>query len=1058
MPDIEGLQFKISADADDSAKGVKALTRSLNALKKATAGGLGLKAVCDEFEALNKAIKKMDAAKIKAIGSLGSLKSLNSFDGKHVAAQLDLISESLRGINGNDVSKVRELADALRDLNRASKAGGSTSVSGGSAAGKNMAGAESTTRKLRVLTAAFNEVVAVTGITYPFKRLGDMLKWLGSTLSGLYSKFKQAGGIVGTFNKAIGGVFKLSARGFAAGIKAITSSLASRLNPMSKKSIGRMGQFFNSIKRIAMYRAIRMALNAIAKALKEGINNMYAYSKSVGGEFATNMNSLATSAKYLTNSLGAMAAPLINALTPAINTVIDQFVQLLNVVNMFIARLTGASTYTAATRIETAYGNAASSAAQLKKYTSDLDELNIFDKDSGGGSGGSAGAGGMFTELPIEQNISNFANSLKEAFQSGDWNELGKIIGDKINEIVEKIDFAKIGSSLGKAINGAVQTAYSLLSTIDFHRIGERCAELINNALQAVDFTFIGRTFIRWFTLQIDFLMGGLGALDWRLIGQRIGEFFIGALDEINDWIKKYDWKAVGTKIWDEFVNLCQGIDWGGVATSLFSALGTALGAAVNLLDGFLSGVWEDVKSYFTTKIEECGGNVVAGLWKGISDAFVGAYNWIKDNVVDPFVSAFKDMLGIHSPSTVMAELGDFTILGFLNALAAPFVNIGNWVTTHIIDPLLKAFTGVTLTEIKVGIANDAKEWWGNVQKWWNGEITAVEFFAEVAETAGDWWDVVVGWWNGVTSGENTSFYAKVVNTASDWWDSVVGWWNGVKGFAGHFMTGVLNKASEWWSNTKKYWAEKVGFAGHFTTNVMNESSKWWGKAKAWWLEKVGFAGHFLTNVQNQSGTWWGNVVEWWRNTTVGKYLAASVQASSNVAEWWDSIKRSWNTIVDTLSLSVRAILPTFTLNTGTMSIGGLFNITYPTGMTVTWGSHSYTVGSSGSSTSTTGGGGSSIGGGAGRKEADVYGEWMDDITNRSSSVLPDVGDGGYSVFKAALADFYAERMETTVVQMASDVQRQADKKEQTVVQIDGREIATAVSTQQSANGYVFAK
>ena len=1029
MPDIEGLQFKISADADESAKGVKALTRSLNALKKATAGGLGLKAVCDEFEALNKAIKKMDATKIKAIGSLGSLKSLNNFDGKHVAAQLDLIAESLRGINGNDVAKVRELADALRDLNRASKAGGSTTAPGGSATAKNMGDAESTTRKLRVFKSVFNEVIAVTGITYPFKRLGDMFKWLGSTLSGLYSKFKQAGGIVGTFNKAIGGVFKLSARGFAAGIKAITSSLASRLNPMSKKSIGRMGQFFNSIKRIAMYRAIRMALNAIAKVMKEGINNMYAYSKSIGGEFATNMNSLATSAKYLTNSLGAMAAPLINALTPAINTVIDQFVQLLNVVNMFIARLTGASTYTAATRIETAYGNAASSAAQLKKYTSDLDELNIFDKDSGGGSGGSAGAGGMFTELPIEQNISNFADSLAAAFDSANWQALGSLIGRKINEIVELIDFAKIGSTIGYGINAAIQTAYSLLTTIDFHKIGERIAELLNNALEKVNTTTFGRTFVRWFTLQIDFLMGALGGLDWGQIGRKTGEFFIGAFDEIEKWIKSYDWKNVGTKIWDEFVNLVTGINWAGVATTLFSALGTALGAAVNLLDGFLSGVWEDVKSYFTTKIEECGGNVVAGLWKGISDAFVGAYNWIKDNIVDPFVKAFKEMLGIHSPSTVMAELGEFTILGFLNALAAPFVNIGNWVTAHIIDPLLKAFTGVTLTEIKVGIANDAKEWWGNVQKWWNGEITAVEFFAEVADTAKGWWDAVVGWWNGVTSGENTSFYAKVVNTATEWWDNVKSWWN-----------------------------EKTLFVGRFLTDAKDESSKWWSNVKKWWNEENLFVGRFLTDVADKSGTWWGNVVKWWSNTTVGKHLAASVQASGNVAEWWDSIKRSWNNIVDTLSLSVRAVLPTFKLNTGTMSVGGLFNITYPTGMTVTWGSHSYTVGSSGSSTSTTGGGGSSIGGGAGRKEADVYGEWMDDITNRSSSVLPDVGDGGYSVFKAALADFYAERMETTVVQMASDVQRQADKKEQTVVQIDGREIATAVSTQQSANGYVFAK
>jgi hypothetical protein len=82
----------------------------------------------------------------------------------------------------------------------------------------------------------------------------------------------------------------------------------------------------------------------------------------------------------------------------------------------------------------------------------------------------------------------------------------------------------------------------------------------------------------------------------------------------------------------------------------------------------------------------------------------------------------------------------------------------------------------------------------------------------------------------------------------------------------------------------------------------------------------------------------------------------------------------------------------------------------------------------------------------------------MDSLSSKSSSALPEVGDGGYSIFKAALEDFYAETMQTTVTQMASDVQRQADKSEQTIVQVGGRAIANAVSNQQMANGYVFAK
>lgn len=54
----------------------------------------------------------------------------------------------------------------------------------------------------------------------------------------------------------------------------------------------------------------------LTQAMKEGINNLYQYSNLMGGTFAQSMDRLATSGQYLKNSLGAMAAPIINALAP----------------------------------------------------------------------------------------------------------------------------------------------------------------------------------------------------------------------------------------------------------------------------------------------------------------------------------------------------------------------------------------------------------------------------------------------------------------------------------------------------------------------------------------------------------------------------------------------------------------------------------------------------------------------------------------------------------------------------------------------------------------------
>lgn len=60
--------------------------------------------------------------------------------------------------------------------------------------------------------------------------------------------------------------------------------------------------------------------------------------------------------------------------------------------------------------------------------------------------------------------------------------------------------------------------------------------------------------------------------------------------------------------------------------------------------------------------------------------------------------------------------------------------------------------------------------------------------------------------------------------------------------------------------------------------------------------------------------------------------------------------------------------------------------------------------------------------------------------------------------FKEGMEEFYREYVEPTMAQMAADMHRQADKPEQTVVQIGNRVVNDAVTTQKRANGYAFAR
>ncbi len=60
--------------------------------------------------------------------------------------------------------------------------------------------------------------------------------------------------------------------------------------------------------------------------------------------------------------------------------------------------------------------------------------------------------------------------------------------------------------------------------------------------------------------------------------------------------------------------------------------------------------------------------------------------------------------------------------------------------------------------------------------------------------------------------------------------------------------------------------------------------------------------------------------------------------------------------------------------------------------------------------------------------------------------------------FIEGMEEFYREYIEPTLSQMADDMRRQADKKEQTIVTIGNRAVNDAVTTQKKANGYAFVK
>lgn len=852
--ELEGLEFQIKSDSDKAISSIDKLTNSLTKLRTATRGGLGLNSTINQLNRLNDAVSGLRLDNLKDLDGVSSnLERLANAIEKFrnvstvrippsLATRLNELVTTGRGIDPGDIANLNMLADTLERFKGMQdvRIPRLNSVSVDSAVPASVTAAvtpdlmtpiesesEQVTAAVREITNTVDDATASTG------RFRQMLNWLSHQFNTTAeTSQKTANGLKNVVKYAT----------------VLPRLLGSRLASKVKQTTSAFGQFFSSIKRIAMYRLIRSMFSALTKGFTEGMKNLYQYSLIMGTDFAKSMDKLATSALYLKNSLAAMVSPIINALAPAIDLIVDKIVDLMNIVNMVISKLTGKDTYTAAKKYGIAWQEAASdvedAAKTIKRYVLGFDELNILGKNKDGKGSSDKDAldyAAMFEERAIDSGVGSIIDKLKELVMQGDWSGIGQTIGTKINEAVNNIPWARTGQIIGQGINGAVQTVYSFLDTVNFTNIGSGIATTLNNVLEEIDFSFVGRLIVKPFTALADLIIGFITTTDWGLVAKSLSDTLVGMFDEADKWLEKVDWFELGTSLYNALYDIVTNLDYASIASSLFRLLGAAIRAAFttvfsigfnigedfwawfdnevnessnadsfaenillkiangfakigdfiiqNGFEPFMEGLlgkdgwyearknWEDgakiliegmtdigswiesaiidpIKEWFTNNefieyMEEVGGDAIDGFLNALAAPFVGIYNWLKEHIIDPLIKQIKKLLGIASPSKVMYAIGEDTINGFLNALAAPFIAIGTWVKTNIIDPLVKALGSGNLAEFMVGVKNTATEWWSSVKKWWSEKATkALEFLACVKDTAAQWWTDTKSWWN----------------------------------------------------------------------------------------------------------------------------------------------------------------------------------------------------------------------------------------------------------------------------------------------------------------------
>lgn len=642
-------------------------------------------------------------------------------------------------------------------------------------------GVETLTTQLKPLGAAFGGLTGklqAFAAVHPAVAIG--LKTVGVAVKATLTEMKKLGAsAVSVAQKGfeylkaaaqkLKGELGSLARGamgkFGSGLKSIGRSITGHFTRPFTKAIKTFSTWKSSIGRVAFYRMVRTAIKAVTDGLRTGIDNLYQYSHLVGTQFAPAMNSLATSAQYLKNSFGAMAAPLIEALAPAIDFVIDKFVGLLNIIGKVFAALTGKSVYTQAKRQATEYADAAGDAAKAtQSFLMGIDELNIIDPTSGSGGGAGTDFGSMFEEVEVPSDIVDWANKIRDAIDQGDWQGAGEILGDKLNEIVDKWDAESWGRRLGEKINNALNFLYGLLTTFDFEKLGRKVAEAINGIFDTVDFDLLGRTFAAGWNALFDFIYGFATTLHWADIGHSIAEAVNGFVDEIhwdrmgqaiseglkgiflmiNTAIREIEWG----KLAEGVATALNNIDWYGVIHGALSVLTNALAAGKEFVDSFIATFrWSDTARQIYTAINDAFAAVDwNGLGQTLGNAFKTIFDFFRETIAGiDWYAIGKDIAdflnGIDWVET-LSSLADFIAEGINSAIKAVKGLIEN----------------LNISEIAKGIGESINKFIGEID--WeeagrtlsDGINAAVDFAITFIETI-DWGSI----WQNVATFINTA-------------------------------------------------------------------------------------------------------------------------------------------------------------------------------------------------------------------------------------------------------------------------------------------------------------
>lgn len=332
----------------------------------------------------------------------------------------------------------------------------------------------------------------------------------------------------------------------------------------------------------------------------------------------------------LSASFGQALAPAINVVVNALSYLTPYVVGVSNAIGQLLGALFG-SGWTAATKgaqqTAAATGGAAAAQKELNRQLMSFDEINKLNgnTDSSGAGGGGAGTATTPIEAKTPAWLERFKATFSELFNS------------------DEFQAANIGGKLGMSLQTALDWLGSEGANFDWRGVGTKLRENFDS--------FMGSGWVESLFHTVGVYLGGFG------------DFVIGVM---------------GPQ-WEELKTAYQNEGWQGAVVYI---LGMAAGFVGNAISGLFTSVLGPIFSGIGDFFREHGEYSIAGFFEGIAQWMTNVGTQIKEVIVDPMIKWIKDLLGIHSPSTVFASIGEDCMAGLGNG----FSNGVNWVLEKLND------------------------------------------------------------------------------------------------------------------------------------------------------------------------------------------------------------------------------------------------------------------------------------------------------------------------------------------------------------------------------------